>query len=300
MKYIGIDLGGTNVRAALVDAQGNILQVVKRATEVEKGTAHVMQTIKEMIKEIDGYESVAGIGLGVPGPVDVKNRWMLLSSNLPGFTKYPIAKEIEDTFNIPTFIDNDANVAGLGEAIQGAGKGYDSVYYVTISTGIGGAFINDGKVVSGQFGHAGEVGNLIVDRNRNKVNHLNVGAIENEASGTALTRKGKECFGEGVAHAGHVFDKAREQEPQAIALVDGMQYDLAVMFSFIGHICDPAIFVIGGGVSEKEKDSFFNQMVEHYMTLVHPGMRDVKFVSAQLAEPGIIGAAMLPVSNLNT
>ncbi len=295
--YIGVDLGGTNVRAAIVDEKGNILEMKKTATEINKGTAHVMTKIKELIRSLEGYEKTSGIGLGVPGPVDTVNKVMVLASNLPGFEGYPIAKEIEEEFNIPTYIDNDANVAGLGEAYQGAGKGANPVYYVTISTGIGGAMIVDGKVVSGKHGHAGEVGNLIIDRNREKVNHLNAGAVECEASGTAVTRKGQAIFGESIEHAGHVFDLARNNDPKALEIVDNMAYDLATMFSFIGHIVDPQLIVIGGGVMTKAKDVFFDKMEKNYRNMIHPGMQPVKFVEAELEEPGIIGAAMLPMAD---
>ena len=295
--YIGVDLGGTNVRAAIVDEKGNILEMKKTATEINKGTAHVMTKIKDLIRSLDGYEKTSGIGLGVPGPVDTVNKVMVLASNLPGFEGYPIAKEIEEEFNIPTYIDNDANVAGLGEAYQGAGKGANPVYYVTISTGIGGAMIVDGKVVSGKHGHAGEVGNLIIDRNREKVNHLNAGAVECEASGTAVTRKGQAIFGESIEHAGHVFDLARNNDPKALEIVDNMAYDLATMFSFVGHIVDPQLIVIGGGVMTKAKDVFFDKMEKNYRNMIHPGMQPVKFVEAELEEPGIIGAAMLPMAD---
>lgn len=295
--YIGVDLGGTNVRAAIVDEKGNILEMKKTATEINKGTAHVMTKIKDLIRSLDGYEKTSGIGLGVPGPVDTVKKVMVLASNLPGFEGYPIAKEIEEEFNIPTYIDNDANVAGLGEAYQGAGKGANPVYYVTISTGIGGAMIVDGKVVSGKHGHAGEVGNLIIDRNREKINHLNAGAVECEASGTAVTRKGKAEFGDQIEHAGHVFDLARNNDPKASEIVDNMAYDLATMFSFIGHIVDPELIVIGGGVMTKAKDVFFDKMEKNYRNMIHPGMQPVRFVEAQLEEPGIIGAAMLPMAD---
>ena len=297
--YIGVDLGGTNVRAAIVDEKGNILEMKKTATEINKGTAHVMTKIKDLIRSLNGYEKTSGIGLGVPGPVDTVNKVMVLASNLPGFEGYPIAKEIEEEFNIPTYIDNDANVAGLGEAYQGAGKGANPVYYVTISTGIGGAMIVDGKVVSGKHGHAGEVGNLIIDRNREKINHLNAGAVECEASGTAVTRKGQTIFGESIEHAGHVFDLARNNDPKALEIVDNMAYDLATMFSFIGHIVDPQLIVIGGGVMTKAKDVFFDKMEKNYRNMIHPGMQPVKLVEAELEEPGIIGAAMLPKSRGN-
>lgn len=297
--FIGVDLGGTNVRVAKVDEKGNVLQVVKEPTEINKGTEHVIEKIIDMISRIDGYEEVKGIGMGVPGPVDTVHGVMVLATNLPGFEGYPIAKRIEDHFHKPTFLDNDVNVAGMGEAVLGAGKGCDVVYYVTISTGIGGALVVNQKVIAGKNGHAGEVANIIIDRNRPKVNYLNVGAVENEASGTAITRKGKEIFGaEKIDHAGDVFDLARRGNAQALELCDTIAYDLAVMFSTIAHVVDPEVFVLGGGVM-KGKDIFFNKMESYYRTMIHKGMQTVSFKDAQLDEPGIIGAAMLPMSYIN-
>lgn len=292
--YIGVDLGGTNVRVAKVDESGNILQLVKQPTEVDKGRESVVEKIISMIESIDGHEDCIGIGMGVPGPVDTKNGVMILATNLPGFQGFAFAKIISDHFKKPTFLDNDVNVAGMGEALLGAGKGKDIVYYVTISTGIGGALVVNEKVIAGKNGHAGEIANLIIDRNRNKVNYLNVGAVENEASGTAITKKGKAIFGEDVIqHAGDVFDLARKGNEQALQLCDEMAYDLAVMFSQIAHVVDPEIFVVGGGVM-KGKDVFFDKMESYYRDLIHQGMQTVEFVEAELEEPGIIGAAMLP------
>lgn len=295
MNTIGIDVGGTNIRVAIVNEAGQIQQLIKGQTDIHLGSQHVMQKLKDMIKSLDGYEQCIGIGLAVPGSVDTKLRVMLLASNLPGFAYYPIAEELETEFHIPVYMDNDANAAGLGEALQGAAKGSSSCYYVTISTGIGGAFVLDGKVVSGKHGHAGEIGNLIIDRYRKKVSALNAGAVECEASGTALTRKGKEYF-ESVEHAGDVFDLARKGNKEAVRLCDEMAYDIAVMFSMIAHICDPDIFVIGGGVM-KGKDVFFEKMIAYFHTMVHKGMKNVEFKEAVLIEPGIIGAAMMPLSN---
>lgn len=297
--YIGIDLGGTNVRVAKVSEKGDIIQMIKESTEIDQGVDHVMNKIIHMIEGIDDYQSVKGIGMGVPGPVETKTGTMLLASNLPGFEGYCIKDPIEKYFNIPTYVDNDANVAGLGEATQGAGIGCETCYYVTISTGIGGALIHNGQVISGKHGHAGEIGNLIIDRNREKLaNQLNKGAVENEASGTAITRKGKVLFGDSIEHAGHVFNLARQGNPQALELVDNMAYDLAVMFSLIGHVVDPDMFIIGGGVMTKARDVFFDKMVAYYKTLVHKKMVDVQFCEAVLEEPGIIGAAMLPLSHI--
>lgn len=291
--FIGVDLGGTNVRAAKVDEQGHLLQVVKEATEIDKGVDHVIHKIISMIESIDGYKECEGIGMGVPGPVDTKNGKMMLASFLPGFEGYPLVKHFREHFKMPVYMDNDVNVACMGEAMLGAGKNHDSVYYVTLSTGVGGALVIDKRVVSGAHGFAGEIGNVIIDRNRKDISHLNIGAVENEASGTAITRKGKELFGDDqINHAGDVFDLARAKNLQAITLCEAATYDLAQLFSIIAHICDPEVFVLGGGLM-KGKDVFLDRLIDQFKKLVHEGMRAVEFKEAQLEEPGIVGAAML-------
>lgn len=290
--YIGVDLGGTNIRAAKVDEDGNILQILKDSSEPDKGVNHVMNKMINLIESIDDYEECVGIGLGIPGPIDTINGKIIVSTNLPKLVGYPIAEHISKHFNKPVFMDNDVKVAALGEAVLGGGKGYPIVYYVTISTGIGGALVIDKNVISGQNGHAGEVGNISIDRNRKKYNVLNVGAVENEASGTAITRIGKETFGEQIENAGDVFALAKEGNEKAMEIVENMSYDLAMMFSTIAHIVDPHVFVVGGGVM-KAKDVFFDKMEKYYRDMIHVGMQPVVFKEAQLDEPGIVGAAML-------
>ena len=295
--YISVDLGGTNIRAAKVDEEGHILQMVKDSSNPEKGCEHVMNKIIELIEKLDGYQDCEGIGMGVPGPIDTIHGKIIVSTNLPKLIGYPIADYIQKHFNKPTFMDNDVKVAALGEACLGAGKGYPSVYYASISTGIGGALVLDKKVVSGQNGHAGEIGNICIDRNREKYNILNVGAAENEVSGTAITRKGRAIFGDAIQHAGNVFDLAKENDPQALNIVDDMAYDMAMMFAAVAHVVDPHVFVIGGGVL-KAKDVFFDKMEAYYRSMIHVGMQSVVFKQAELEEPGIIGAAMLPMTKM--
>lgn len=295
--YIGVDLGGTNMRAAIVDEQGNILQMHKDSSEPEKGCESVMKKMIALIESLDGYSDCAGIGLGIPGPIDTINGKIIVSTNLPKLIGYPIAEHISKHFNKPVFMDNDVKVAALGEAVLGGGKGYPIVYYVTISTGIGGALVIDKKVISGQNGHAGEVGNISIDRNRKKYNILNVGAVENEASGTAITRIGRECFGDSIQNAGDVFALAKQGDEKAVKIVDDMAYDLAMMFAAIAHIVDPHVFVVGGGVM-KAKDVFFDKMETYYRSMIHEGMQPVVFKEAMLDEPGIVGAAMLPMTKI--
>ncbi len=294
-RFIGIDLGGTNVRAALVDDDGNIIEDIKRPSLADKGAKAVVDNMIAMVKELD-YKSALGIGIGVPGPVDTYRGVASISTNVKGLAGYPVAKKMKEALNMPVYMDNDANVAGLAEAVLGAGKGYPIVYYITHSTGIGGALIIDGKTVGGRLGYAGEIGNIIIDRNRKKYNNnLNVGAAENEASGIAIARIGKETLGSETTK--QVFDLAKDGDKKAWEVIDHMAYDFAQMMSAIGHVIDPHVYVIGGGVMQNSGDMYIEKVKEYYKSLVHEQMRDVKITKAILDEPGVIGAAMLVRAN---
>lgn len=302
--YIGIDLGGTNVRALLVDESGQTYSEVKESTEKENGPDYVCLKIIRMIQTLDytdcdGFENVRGIGIGVPGPVDTVNGVMIMASNLPGFENYPIVQKLKDQFKKPVFLDNDANVAGLAEALLGAGEDYPSCYFVTVSTGIGGAFIVDGKLISGGRGHAGEIGNIIVRSNGYKQGALNPGSAEGECSGTAITRKGQEAFGEDIIkHAGNVFALAANGDPQAKEIADDAIDCLSTLFADIAHTVDPHCFVIGGGVM-KSKDYFWEELNKQFNNKIHVGMQNhIPLLLKKLEDCGAIGAAMLPMSQL--
>ena len=293
--YIGVDLGGTNVRAAIVDEKGNVLVQKKSPSYAQEGKEKVMDTIINLIKSLPDYESCSGIGVGVPGPCDEKTGSMVLATNLPGFEGYSIANKLEETFHMPSFIDNDANVAALAEALVGAGKGKKVVYYVTLSTGIGGGLVINGECISGKHGFTGEIANIIIDRNRSKVNYLAVGAIENEASGTAITRKANEKASKKYKHAGEVFEDAHNGDPVAKEIVDNVARDLAQLFATIACVCDPDIFILGGGMMQSS-DLFLPSVIEKFKEISHTQLHDDEFVLASLEEPGVIGAAMLPKS----
>lgn len=297
-KYIGVDLGGTQVRAAIISEDGKILQMVSNSSKAQEDAPTIVANLIQTIHELDIDNDVVGIGLGVPGPVDTENGKMVMATNIPALSNYHLVQVIEDEFHLPTYMDNDANVAGLAEAIIGVGKDKPVVYYVTHSTGIGGALIVNGQVVSGRNGHAGEIGNIVIDRNRTPMPQLNTGAIENEASGPAITRRAKEAISNDIQDAKEVFDLARNNDPKAIKLVDEIAYDMAMLFSVIAHVCDPTMFIVGGGVT-KSKDVYFEQVKQYYKTLVHTNMQDTEFAFASLDEPGLIGAAMLPKSKGN-
>lgn len=292
-KYLGIDLGGTNVRVAKINEAGEILQVVKGPSYGLESADKIINNLIDLIKQIDNLDEVDSIGLGVPGPVDQKHGWMNMASNMPALGKYPIVSKLEEVFGLPVAMDNDANVACLAEAYFGQGKDKDIVIYVTHSTGIGCGICINRKTISGAHGYAGEIGNIIVKPNGEPYNHLNPGAVENEASGTHIVRKGKERLNQDIVHAGQVFDLAKEGNQVAIDLIDEMTTDFAMALANVGHVLDPDIFIIGGGVT-KAAPYYFEDLINKYKSMVHKGMQDIEIAVAQLEEPGLIGAAMLP------
>ena len=295
-KYIGVDLGGTNVRVAVITEDGEILAQLKSPSYAKEGREKVLDNLYSLIKQLPDWDKCDGIGAGVPGPVNQALGAMMLDTNLPGFKNFPFAKDMTEKLGIPSFIDNDANVAGLAEALLGAGKGYPVVYYTTLSTGIGGALIVDGKCVGGKHGFGGEIANIIIDRNREKVNYLNAGAVENEASGTAVVRKGRAALGEDVIkHAGQVFDLANKGNEKAKAIVEEVTGDLAQLYATLAGVCDPDIFVLGGGMMNSA-DDILPKVIEKYKAITHEALHDTPFAVASLEEPGIVGAAMLPRS----
>ena len=290
-KYLGIDLGGTNVRVAKVDEEGKIESIVDAPSHALEGPEKVLEVILELIGKTD-MKGVEGIGIGVPGPVDEKTNRMTMSTNIPGMDNYPLAEKITEVTGKKVVMNNDANVAGVAEAHVGAGKGYKIVYYITHSTGIGGALVINGHIVTGRNGYAGEIANIVVKQADASINHLNPGAVENEASGTAIGRKGKEIFGEDGDTAYKVFELCRAGNEKAAALIDEASRLIALMMADIACVCAPDCFVIGGGCS-KAHDLYFDRIRRYLNYYVHTGNADIPVLLAECPEPGVIGAALL-------
>ncbi len=297
--YVGIDLGGTNVRIAKVDENGKIIKDVIAPSRGLEGPKIIEENILELIKQFD-LSDVKSIGLAIPGPVDGQRNVITQATNIPGCEEYPFADNIQKVTGVPVFLDNDANAAGLAEAVLGSGKGYNVVYYLTHSTGIGGGLIINGHVIQGHKGYAGEVANVIVDPNAKQFENyknLNKGGVETVASGTALGLFGKEILGEKGDSARKVFALAKEGNKDAQNLIDKMSKDFATCLSAISAVVAPDCFVIGGGCSHSS-DLYFDKIREYFKTMAHPGMRDVPILKATLEEPGVLGAAMIGKSHI--
>lgn len=290
-KIIGVDLGGTNIRVGLVTESGQIIEEYKEKTEAHLGNSQIVEKIVSMIKKIDGYEDVKGIGIGSPGFIDMEKGVVISASNI-GFKNYPLKQELQKHFNLPIVIANDANVAALAEAILGAGRGKKIVQYITISTGVGGGLVINGTLVNGLNGCAGELANLITDDTVFNHELLNDGSLELNASGTAITRKAKEKFNN-INHAGDLLKIAKQGDSEAVKIYNKFLNDVAKAMSYIAHIVDPDIFVIGGGVSQSY-DLFATDLEKIYKEYIFDVMKEnVNIKKAQLKDPGILGAAML-------
>ncbi len=298
MNVIAVDLGGTNVRVALVDRQGSILDEIIRPSHADQGPEFVLDHIVEMAKSLKSFETAKALGLGLPGPVNQAKGTVTVVTNLKDFAFYPIREHLNQALSLPVYIENDAKVAALGEATFGAGKGYRTVYYITQSTGVGGGLVIDGKIHAGAHAHAGEISNVIIDPHREaypEMVSMPSTVAETQVSGTAIYLKAKHEGKLDVADTRDVFNQAKTSK-EAKAIIDQMSYDMAQLLSTIAHIVDPDIFVLGGGVT-KSREQFWDQMITHYQEMVYPGLRETCFKAAQLSEPGIMGAAALVFSH---
>jgi glucokinase len=260
---VGIDLGGTKINGALADMNGKVLSQFTIPTNAFEGEQAVLGRIVEVIKTViekanKRVEEVKTIGIGSPGPLDAKTGIIVTTPNLP-FKNFELVKPIIETFNIPTYLDNDANVAAIGEYMLGAGKGTTNMVYITVSTGIGGGAILNGKIYRGSTSNALEVGHMTIVPDGPRCNCGNYGCIEAIASGTAIARQAREAIATGVqtSLSGYevvtsyeVYKEAQGGDETAKDILDRSFNYLGIAVANIIASFDPDMFVIGGGVSQ--------------------------------------------------
>jgi glucokinase len=198
---VGVDVGGTQIRAAVLRG-ATLLSRAELLTGEDPTPDHVIpricNAIRQVIKEADtSLENILGIGIGIAGELDSRTGVVFSSPNLSEWNQIPLRQILEQQFNIPIHVENDANAAALAEYKLGAGHGYKNVVYLTISTGIGGAVIIDGKLIEGASGTGGELGHMTIDWRGDRCNCGNIGCLEYLASGTAIARFAKEAISSG-------------------------------------------------------------------------------------------------------
>lgn len=291
MKYaVGIDVGGTNTRVALIDENYKIIERRQFPTNEEEPET----TLNDIKTVIDGFGyPVEGIGISCPGPLDLINGVVLTPPNLPGWHYFELTKCLEVKTGLSVHLENDGNLACLAEAAIGAGKGKGYVQFLTISTGIGAGFCVNQNIFRGAKGFAQEVANSILWKNGPFQGNLKKGSIESIASGTAITKRANDA-GLRAAHAGEVYQMAQEGNQTAADIMEDAYEYLSSFLGILYGVLDPDIFVLGGSVALKVP-GFVEEIEERVKEKVYDALKDnVHVVPAVLGEDcGLIGAACL-------
>ncbi|EJT02129.1 ROK family protein [Rhizobium sp. CCGE 510] len=300
---IGIDLGGTQVRAALVDEQGRILARLAEPTDALAGPDRVLAQIcglTDRLLAASNPASVVGVGVSAPGPLDTVAGIATDIPTLSGFVDFPLKAELQKRFPFSVDLENDAIAAAIGEWQFGIGKGLDNLVYVTVSTGIGGGVISDGRVVRGRKGMAAHVGHMSVVPNGEPCPCGNRGCFEAYGSGPAFARRAqmramesRETTLGGAIDSRSVFAAARNGDRLANQLIDEEAEILGRGFTSLIHIFSPDIIVMGGGLSH-EFDRLQPGIQAYISQWAMPAFKDVKVMLAALDQnSGLIGAAAL-------
>jgi len=294
---IGLDLGGTNLRAAAIDAQGKMLQKISASTDLSRGPEAVME---DMAKAIDslrhslGSQSLQGIGVAVPGFIRLKEGVIMGSNNLAVLEGFPMRDALQKRLDTSVILENDANAAAMGEKWIGAGRDVDDLFLVTLGTGIGGGIISDGRILHGFLGMAGEVGHITVVPNGNPCGCGNRGCLEKHASATAIAALGR-MIGLGDITSEEVYTLAKQGDERALAVFDSMGRALGIALATLVNIFNFPLYLISGGpipawdlfsvpmMAEVEQRSFTYRASKTIITKAELG-----------SEAGLYGAAFLP------
>lgn len=291
---LAVDVGGTRLRAALVDASGQILHRQSLATPANEGADAVVAAIASACRAViaaSGITDRLPVGLCAPGPLDAKRGIALATPTIRGFTNFPLRQAMENVLGLDVTIENDGPCAALGEWCFGAGKGAEDFVYVTISTGIGGGIVSGGRLLRGRLGLAGHVGHLPVRPADGGICFCGQpGCWEAEASGSALQRKAQDS---GFVSLEDAFARARSGEAVALSFAGAAAGDIAIGLVAIIHLLSPERIVIGGGVSNAF-DLFGATLRERVRSRVLPPFRDVAILRSTLGDDsGLLGAAQL-------
>ncbi len=312
-KYcFGIDIGGTTVKCGLFEVEGRLVEKWEIPTRTEDGGENILpdiaKTIKEKMESANiSPEEVAGVGVGVPGPV--KDGKIPTAVNLHWGEK-DINNELGELTGLPVYAGNDANVAALGEMWKGGAEGHKTVIVVTLGTGVGGGIIVDGRIVEGSHGAGGEIGHAhVTDEVTEPCNCGNRGCLEQTASATGIVRLAKEELNkmtetdetnldEKSVSAKDVFDAYKEGDEVAARIVARFANYLGTALASFASVVDPEVIAIGGGVS-KAGEPLIDAVTKYYREHAFPACQNTPIVLAKLGnDAGIYGAAKLAIDQI--
>jgi glucokinase len=295
---IGVDLGGTNLRAAAIDRAGKMIAKVSRTTVLTKGpdsvVGDIVAGIRAVQRSVKGHKLV-GVGIGSAGFMDMQKGVIRGSPNLPIFEDYPIRDEISRRLGLPVILENDANAAALGEKWMGAGKNYDDLVLLTLGTGIGGGIIVHGRILHGFVGMAAEVGHITVDPSGNPCGCGNNGCLEKHASATAVVCMAK-LMGLGEVSAEDVFHLAEQGDEKAHVVWRHMGKHLGVGLAALANIFNCPLYLLSGGLLpawDYFTPAMFEELKRRSFIFRSTPSRVEKAVLG--SEAGLYGAAYLPL-----
>jgi glucokinase len=308
--YLGIDLGGTDIKLGIVDESGRIIRSGKNPTHAELGPDGVLSNIARHARDlIDSGHPVKAIGMACPGPLNSREGIVYETPNLSGWKNVPAKSILQDKLQLPVALINDANAAAYGEWWVGAGREVDTMIMFTLGTGVGGGIVINDELYTGPDDTAAELGHMIINFEGPQCACGNYGCIEAYASATAIRREVKKAFAEGVQTkiqipegaeddfgARVVYDAAMEGDPFAIELFRKVGHYLGIAAASMINAFNPEMICYGGALSNAEQFIFEplrqTALANSFET---PGKR-AKIVKATLGnDAGIIGAAALAV-----
>jgi len=315
-KYsIGVDLGGTNIVSAIVNYQGKIVSRLKVPTLAEKGKEATVKRIIEAIHKNIAQSTITpddiiGIGIGAPGPLDIKRGIINFAPNLPGWRDIPLKKILEDEFNMKIVLENDANAAAWGERCFGAGQGINNLVCFTLGTGIGGGIIIDGKIYHGNNCGAGELGHMTVNKDGPRCNCGNYGCLEAFSSATGIKNRIKSRIKEGIKsdflnfdsddelldsiRLKSIFETARKGDKLTKDIVKEAISYLGIAIANITNILNPEMVVLVGGITNEGDKLLIPLKEEVKKRAFYSNYKSLKIVIGKLGgNAGVLGAAAL-------
>lgn len=293
---IGLDLGGTNLRAAAIDRNGKLLQKVWASTDLSSAEAVVEEMAKciDAVRFAQGSLNLRGIGVAVPGFIRLKEGVVVGANNLAVLENFPIRDAMQTRLGTTVILENDANAAALGEKWMGSGKDVDDLILITLGTGVGGGIIADGKILHGALGMAGEIGHMTVAPNGNPCGCGNHGCLEKHASATAIAALGR-MIGLGDVTSEEVHELAKKGDQRAIAVFEHMGRSLGIALAMLINVFNFPLYLLSGGPLPAW-DVFAPPMLDevHVRSFTYRASKPRIEKAALGNEAGLFGAAYLP------
>ena len=291
--FLGIDWGGTYVKAGIITPRGKILKKITCQSREFKKKDVFIYKIKKLIKDFNKF-SIKAVGIGAPGIIDIKKGFIYYLPNIHGWYNYPLRAILEKELKLPVFLDNDANVFALAEARLGAGKGKRNIIFLTLGTGLGGAVIFDGKILEASTS-AAELGHVPLSLKGRRCGCGGRGCIETFTGANNLLRrynelKGGSCLPKEVRE---IYYAALKKDKAALTVWKEFSQSLGMFLAGMVNVFNPELIILGGGISGAF--SLFKPLLwrELRRQAMWPHTKNLKLVKAKLKDAGIIGAGLL-------